>query len=202
MSGYSIFLRPFETEDYILINKWRNNLTNQKFTVGPIRYVSLEREKTWVQEKMMNNNKDIYWAICLNDGSRRMIGYTSLNDIDHINKKCGVGGIVIGENDCRDGVSMFEVALIKMDFAFNQLNINRLVAYSLYDHPITPGTVYALGFKEEGIMRDYVYKNGRYQDVIIYSLLKREYEELLKNNELQISKVIKRFSLYNKNAKV
>lgn len=198
MSKSSIFFRAFNTDDYILINKWRNDHEFQQYTVGPLRYVSLEMEKAWVYEKMMNNTKDLYWAICLNDGSRRMIGYTSINNIDHLNKKAYFGGIVIGEPDCRDGVSLLEAEIIKLDYAYNQLNLNRIYADTQPSHYSSPSLLLALGFQKEGTMRDYVYKNGKYQDIDLYSILREDYNQMSKEGVYELRNLIKRFIKFSK----
>ncbi|MCH5245819.1 MAG: GNAT family N-acetyltransferase [Muribaculaceae bacterium] len=191
---FSVFLRPFAPDDYILLNKWRHDPEIQEYTGGPVRYVSIEMEKAWVHDKMMNNAKDIYWAICLNDESQRMIGYTSLNDIDHLNKRVIFGGLVIGEKDCRNGISMFEADLLKMDYAFNQLNMHCIVDECLSIHPSTPHTLRALGFKKGGVLRDYVYKNGKYHDIDVYSLLRSEYDEMMNAGNYSIRKLIRNFA--------
>ena len=72
-----IFLRGFQIEDHLLINKWRNDSEIQKLVSTSFKYVSLEIEKEWVKQKMMDNRKDIYLAICLNNASQQMIGYAS-----------------------------------------------------------------------------------------------------------------------------
>ena len=84
MDNNKIFLRGFELEDYILINKWRNDPEIQNLLSGNFRYVSSEIEKEWVKQKMMNNTKELYLAICLAEGGCEMIGYTSINNIDYI----------------------------------------------------------------------------------------------------------------------
>ena len=43
--GNSIFLRGFEIEDALLINKWRNDFEIQKLVSTSFKYVSLEIEK-------------------------------------------------------------------------------------------------------------------------------------------------------------
>lgn len=189
---YSIFLRAFEQDDYILINKWRNDYDIQKLTGGQIKYVSLEMEKEWVHSKMMNNTRDIYWAICLNDDSKRMIGYISLNNIDYLNRSADAGGSVIGEKDCQDGVSIFEALKIVLDYAFLQLNMNRITASCLPEHYLAPHSLYAFGFKKEGSMKESVYKNGSYKDMDLYALLRKDYDILNANGSYQIKYIIKR----------
>lgn len=50
MDNNKIFLRGFELEDYILINKWRNDPEIQNLLSGNFRYVSSEIEKEWVKQ--------------------------------------------------------------------------------------------------------------------------------------------------------
>lgn len=199
MEKYSVFLRAFEPGDHLLINKWRNDSSIQDFTGGPIRFVSSEMEKEWVQDKMMHNTKDLYLAICLNDGKGRMIGYISLNNIDHLNKTADAGGTVIGEKDCRDGFAVFEAIKLLLDYAFLQLNINRITASCLPGHFFAPCSLAALGFQKEGRMRETLYKHGSYQDMDLYSLLRKEYDEISSNNGYKINSVIKRCNLYLRN---
>jgi|LSQX01.1.fsa_nt_gb RimJ/RimL family protein N-acetyltransferase len=189
----SIFVRAFEPDDYKLINKWRNDTEIQKFTGGTFRYVSTEMEKQWVQQKIMNNYNEIYWAICLNDETKKMVGYTSFNNIDYIHRTIEGGGIVIGDKEANDGIILFEVMLIKLDYAFNTLNMNRITGKSLNSHPISPKFMEALKYKYEGTLRQSIFKNGKYNDQLLYSLLRDEYYQNLNAGDYEIREIIKRF---------
>ena len=104
----SIFFRAFEENDHVLINKWRNDKNIQTLTGRAFRYISSQMEKEWVKDKMFNNTKDIYLAICLNDESCKMIGYCSINSIDYINRSAEQGGLVIGDPNACDGITWLD----------------------------------------------------------------------------------------------
>jgi RimJ/RimL family protein N-acetyltransferase len=199
MENYSVFLRAFEPGDYVLINKWRNDQAIQKMTGGMIRFVSSEMEKEWVHQKMMNNGKDLYLAICLNDDSKKMIGYLSLNNIDHIYKTADAGGTVIGDKDNQDGFAIFEAMKMLLDYAFNQLNINRITASCFPDHFLAPHSLRSLGFQKEGTMREVVYKHGAYLDMDLYSILKKDFLKITEEDGYRIMSIIKRCRNYAKN---
>lgn len=199
MEANSIFLRAFEQDDYLLINKWRNDSSIQEFTGGLIKFVSTDMEKAWVQDKMMHNTKDLYLAICLNDDSKRMIGYISLNNIDHLNKTAEAGGTVIGEKDCQDGFAMFEALKILLDYAFLQLNINRITASCLPYHFLAPYSLSAFGFQKEGTMREVLYKHGSFKDMDLYSLLRKDYDKIAEEDGYKIISIIKRCRTFSKN---
>lgn len=189
----SIFVRAFEPEDVLQINKWRNDPKIQHMTGGIVRKVSSEMEKEWVNQKMMNNYHETYWAICLNDESKQMIGYTSINNIDYINRSAFSGGTVIGEKGLRDGYTLFETMLIKLDFVFGTLNLNRLDSRCLPKHRIASKQLQAFKFFQEGQLRQAVYKNGKYHDLLSFSILRDEYYLYLENGDYDLTKIIKRF---------
>lgn len=198
MEAYSIFLRAFEPGDYLLINKWRNDPDVQKMTGGLIKYVSSEMEKEWVHDKMLNNTKDIYLAICLNDESQKMIGYLSLNNIDHLYKSADAGGSVIGDKDNQDGFAIFESMKILLDYAFYQLNLNRITATCFPNHFLAPHSLRSLGFQKEGTMREVIYKHGSYLDMDFYSLLRADFDKIAAENGYKIMSIIKRCKNYAK----
>ena len=134
MDNYKIFLRGFELEDYILINKWRNDPEIQNLLSGNFRYVSSEIEKEWVKQKMMNNTKELYLAICLAEGGCEMIGYTSINNIDYINRCAHGGGIINGNRQYRDGEIRYEVGKMIRELVFDHMNLNRFTGACLAEH--------------------------------------------------------------------
>ncbi|MBQ8672669.1 MAG: GNAT family N-acetyltransferase [Bacteroides sp.] len=188
----NIFLRGFQLEDHILINKWRNDPEIQKLVSTSFKYVSLDIEKEWVRQKMMDNRKDIYLAICLNDESQQMIGYTSLNNIDYINRTVISGGIVIADKKYQDGILRFEVGLKMRELAFLHLNMNRLTAACIKEHFISRVTIEASGYAYEGCRRQAVFKNGTYHDQLCYSLLRDEYFNKLSEGYYTIRAYAKR----------
>ena len=133
----SIYFRAFEEGDHVLINKWRNDPKIQALTGGNVRYVSSEMEREWVRSKMMNNRRDMYFAICLNDGAHRMICYCSINNIDYLNRKAEQGGLVLGEEEFCDGMTWVDSITELIDYEFMQLNMNRVYGTSLAEHKTT-----------------------------------------------------------------
>lgn len=198
MEENKIFLRGFESEDYILINQWRNDPEIQKLLSGNFRYVPLEMEKEWVRQKMMNNTKEVYLAVCLNDGSRRMVGYTSVNDIDYVNRSAHGGGVVIGDKEYRDGEIRYEVGRLVRELVFDHLNMNRFTAACLTEHKTSRIMIEACGFQLEGIRRQVVYKNGTYHDQYMFSLLREEYYRLQEEGQYSLRAFARQIEIVRK----
>ena len=180
MKKNSVFLRAFEPEDYQLINRWRNDFEVQKMTVGRFRYVSPEREKDWVKYQIEHNATDVYLAICLNDESKQMIGYTSINNIDYINRKAFMGGIVLA-GDSHNSKNLTDAFLLIFDHVFVDMSLHRLEGDFLAEYKNAILMNKMLGWTIEGVERDAVYKEQRYHDLVRISMLDGEYFDLLNN---------------------
>lgn len=172
---YTVYLRAFEPEDYQLINKWRNDYDIQNLTCGHFRYVSSQMEKSWVEEQMMNNRQNIYLAIILNDGSDRMIGYTSINNINYLDRNAKGGGIVIGDKESRNIDILVDANILLGRHIFCDLNLHRISGACLEEHTESRMMMELFGMRLEGIEYDSIYKNGRFHNKCLYSLLSTDY---------------------------
>jgi [ribosomal protein S5]-alanine N-acetyltransferase len=193
-----IKLRAFKEDDYVLINKWRHDEGIQRLVVQYFRYVSLEMEREWVKKVMMDNTNNIYLAICLNDESEQMIGYLSINDINYHDRTALWGGLVIGEENFRDGSIIIDCHLMVYDYVFNHLNLNRICGTCLESHKTTIQTSCMMGQKVEGISRQAVFKNGEYHNVLNYAILKEDYLKILDSGGYALKEILKRLSKIKK----
>lgn len=76
---------------------------------------------------------------------------------------------LLGQGYGREALSLLQ------KFAFETLNLNRL-ELEVYDFNERGRRCYAsCGFKEEGRLRQKMFKNGKYCDVIVMSVLAEEY---------------------------
>jgi RimJ/RimL family protein N-acetyltransferase len=173
-----IYQRAFELEDYKLINKWRNDDEITFLTGGHKRYVSTEKERKWVEEKIFDEN-NIYLAICLRENGE-MIGYHSLNHIDWRNRQAELGGMIIGRKDLWGKGMAPEASQLMCRFGFEELGLNRIYVYWLEKHVSSSRVLEKLGFKREGLLRQALFKNNSFHDVVLGSILRDEYEEMKK----------------------
>jgi ribosomal-protein-alanine N-acetyltransferase len=72
---------------------------------------------------------------------------------------------------------MKEALKAMLDFGFKEMQLNRVEA--LIGPLNVPSTklVQSLGFVQEGVLREHYCKNGELQDSVMFSLLKREYQQ-------------------------
>ncbi|MFT4862924.1 MAG: ribosomal-protein-alanine N-acetyltransferase [Pseudohongiellaceae bacterium] len=66
---------------------------------------------------------------------------------------------------------MKKIASHAIDYAFNDMNLNRIMANYMPENERSAGLLASLGFEREGLARDYLHINGRWEDHTLTSLL-------------------------------
>jgi RimJ/RimL family protein N-acetyltransferase len=175
MKNASIYLRAFEPEDYRKIAEWRRDEEVYELTTGNRHFVSSETDRKWVLDKIANNQTEIYLAICLAvDDS--LIGYVGLSEIDHRNRRAEWSAIVIGEKEYRGQGYATEAAYLLLEFAFDELGLHRVSGSWLAENTVSMFLGRMIGFRQEGVLRQHVYRKGCRHDVVIMSMLRPEFE--------------------------
>ncbi len=178
-----IFFRAFESDDYILVNRWRNDPEITELTGANVAFVSSMMEKNWVEEQMLNNRNNIFLAICLAD-TGEMIGYLSIKNIDHQNMRAEWGGIIIGKKDLWNKSIATKASGMMLNYVFEELNINLLFGFVLEDHVSSRKMIRKLGFSETGTVPEYVFKHGKMHNLIVIALLREQYRELMRQQKI------------------
>jgi RimJ/RimL family protein N-acetyltransferase len=106
----------------------------------------------------------------------KMIGNTSFADINWTDRNAEIG-IFIGAKEYWSKGYGRDVMKLMLRHGFNTLNLHRI--YLRVFEPNLRGIKayqYA-GFVEEGRLRQAVYRNGRYYDVLVMSVLRHEWQD-------------------------
>ena len=61
--------------------------------------------------------------------------------------------------------------------AFDDLNLNRMEAFILTDNAASLALCRKVGFQQEGVLRQYAFKDGEYRDTVIMSILREEWKK-------------------------
>ena len=156
-----VYLRAFEPEDYKLTYTWRQDDEIANMIGGNRHFISKEREKLWVENKSTDDKNGIYLAICLKE-NQQMIGYCSIINIDLRNQKADLGGTIIGDRNHWGKGYGTEAQKLMLCYCFQELPLHKVYGFALQGHKVTEKMMLSLGFKIDGVLRDEVYKNGRF----------------------------------------
>jgi ribosomal-protein-alanine N-acetyltransferase len=170
-----IYLRPFEMNDSIFIHEIRSDETMDKIG-GVKRFIAQEKDDKWIKDIIMSDgNECIYLAICIKE-QHNIIGYTSVSDIDYRNGTCFWSGLKISKEHAGKGFG-YKTAMLILKHVFEELRIVRCTAMALEEHNSAIGLLEKAGYKKEGLMRKYVYKDGEHKNNWLFSILREEYYE-------------------------
>ncbi|WP_347921914.1 GNAT family protein [Pontimicrobium sp. SW4] len=117
------------------------------------------------------SNNDINHFV-LKEANGSLIGYVILAGLTNANKSIELRRIVISKKG--KGYGRKTLKKIK-DYCFSELQCHRLWLDVLEVNERARYLYQTEGFKEEGILRDSIFKDGEYQNLIIMSMLESEY---------------------------
>ena len=189
-----VSFRTFEETDIDSFYHWRNDDELTKMSVGLSRKISKDEIAKWVRSKIPHNPYEVFWAICTNDEQQQLIGYVSLSKIHYVNSSAQFGGIMIGDPKYQGGVAWIQTYQFVLEYVFERLGLNRLGGRAITEHPQTITMMEALFFEKEGVERQAVFKNGRFYDIQVHSLLKNEYFQHKQNGEYEFSSILRRIA--------
>ncbi len=120
---------------------------------------------------IFEQKRGIRWGITLKPNSK-VIGTCGFNFFNP-NGRANLG-YDLNEDYWGQGI-ITEAVKMTMSYGFRTLQINRIEADVMLENAASIKVLDKVGFKREGIMREYGYWKGKYHDLYLYSLLKREF---------------------------
>jgi len=173
-SGERIRLTALRPEDAAIMARWyEDGDFSRQWESG----VARPRTEASLRKRfadMDETKTDYAFAIRLMY-SDEMIGYVDVSDIQWNN---GAAWIAIGIGDPvnRGKGFGYEAMTLLLKFAFHELNLHRvqLTVFSYNERAIK--LYERLGFTREGMFREFLARDGRRYDMILYGMLKREWE--------------------------
>ena len=173
LSSKRLQFRKMVENDIEKYHCWRNDLDVMKTTSPSLDLYSLDETRHFVKNIILNSTSSKSYIIEESEGNTA-IGVTSLINIDTKNRNAECI-IDIGEKEYWGKGYGTEALKVLLEYAFLELNLHRvsLRVFSLNERAIH---IYnKLGFMKEGIMRESLYRNGKWHDILIMGVLKREY---------------------------
>lgn len=180
MKQFRVYLRALEPDDYKVSVNWRKDDEIWKQLVGPKYFVSEAYEKKWVEDKILNTQKQLVLAVCLKENDQ-YIGNAYINNIDWVNRTASTGRLIGEKEYWGKGIGK-EITLLILYHAFINMGLQRIESRQLTSNLPSIKSLEKCGYKNEGILRKAVFKNGEFQDLNIMSVLREDFEELLKKH--------------------
>jgi ribosomal-protein-alanine N-acetyltransferase len=124
-----------------------------------------EHARMWVEDRAHR-----YFAVCPPD---ELVGLAALRDIDPEHLQAELSFFVARAHWGRGIAREAGEALVRN--AFEELRLNRLVAFRMMRNEASGLVLERLGFRPEGLLRQRVRKWGVFEDVVAYALLSEDH---------------------------
>lgn len=168
-------LRPFNLGDAKEVQRQAGNAKVAAMTaLIPHPYPDGAAED-WISkhQQWFSDGMSVEWAI-ENSESKSLIGCMSLG----VNKAHQRAEIAywIGEESWSKGYCS-EAAKAAIKYAFEELKLNKITSAHMAENPASGKVMQKAGMKQEGVLLQNFYKNGRFVDMVVYGLLKEQWSK-------------------------
>ncbi len=180
LSGKKIVLRALEREDLKALHRWQNDeeimRLARSFPDHVISMVALEAEfekelrgedtgrRAYIIEEK-STGKPVGWAtIRIHQFQRRM---TSA-DV----------GLALGEKKAWKKGYGTETSGLLLDEVFQQLNLHRAEWWTYAENTVSVKLAEKMGFREDGRLREAVFFDNRFHDMVVLGMLRNEYKSI------------------------
>lgn len=162
-----IFLRMMTYEDTESIVAWRNTervksrfLYRGEFTP--------QTHENWIKT-MVETGKVVQMMICL-ENTGEAIGSVYVRDIDYANKKAEYGIFIGSEEHSGKGYGT-AAAKLMLQYCFETLGLHKIFLRVLADNSRAIGSYEKAGFEREAYLKDEIFLDGRYRDLVFMAIL-------------------------------
>lgn len=164
-------LRKVLGSDLEMIMNWRMmpEVTMYMYTDPKL---TIEMQQNWYSKIMKNQDKERYWIIQLDSGLD--VGLISITNIDSINKKAS-WAYYLGNIEAR-GKGLARILECNIcDYVFKNLDLNKLWC-EVFEFNETVIQIHKkFGATVEGVLKDQIFKNGEYYNVVRMATFKKNW---------------------------
>ncbi|MGB9903580.1 MAG: UDP-4-amino-4,6-dideoxy-N-acetyl-beta-L-altrosamine N-acetyltransferase [Desulfotomaculales bacterium] len=169
-------LRHIEEGDLTRVLEWRNSKRIRQFMFSD-HIITMKEHMDWFKKIKQEKN-----TICkIFEYKGRPIGLVNIYQIDRRNKKC-FWGFYLGEENLPHGTGTI-MGFLALEYIFFQLQMRKLCGEVFAFNQASLNYFNKLGFIREGYFKKHVKKNRKYEDVIFFSLFKKDWVKIRKKLE-------------------
>jgi [ribosomal protein S5]-alanine N-acetyltransferase len=165
-------LREISADDAVdLFTLFSNPKVMEFYDATP--YIDIEQAKQDIERFASWHSKDTgkRWGLALPENNQ-LIGTCGLFAHNKGYRTCIIGYDLLPQYW---GLGYMQESLKSvLNYGFNSMNLNRVQATTNIDSARSMHTLNALGFKEEGILREWGFWKGKFHDVRCFSLLQSD----------------------------
>jgi len=174
-----IGLRVVEERDLEEMRTLRNSQSTWLWLTD-VKQISKIQQKQWFEKLSLDNSTEYYAIVEIKfefpaEFEGDFLGFARVKNIDSTNRSAMIG-LDIKRNFRGKGIGTKAFGAI-IEYFFQHRNFHRLYLMVLENNKIAHKLYKNAGFKEEGKLRQAIWRNGHWNDYIIMSILEEEYRK-------------------------
>ncbi|CEG25325.1 GNAT family N-acetyltransferase [Bacillus sp. B-jedd] len=169
-----LILRKVTKDDANSILKYLSNEEVMKYYgLEPFKSINDALDEIAWYQSLQNNKTGIRWGITLKEQGD-VIGSCGFHNIVSHHFRTEIG-FELSEDQWGRGIAAEAVGAI-ISYGFQQMNFQRIEALIEPPNLSSQKLVEKLGFIREGLLRNYEFTRGKFDDLFMYSLLKQDFD--------------------------
>jgi len=177
LSGPRVTLAPLSEQHLDAVRRWRSDPDVTRFWITQA-VPSAADLAVWLDANRRAGA--LTWVILAGDG--RPIGYTNLFGRDRANRHAELSLMIGDRGEWRRGYAR-ETLRVLLGHAFTPLSrgglgLHKIVLSVFAENAAARRAYQACGFREDGVLRDDMYRDGAWHDQILMSVLETEFAEI------------------------
>lgn len=172
-----LYLKPYAEEDVPDLAPLFADADSMRYYLpGMWRTFNAEQLKSLMSDWHDAQNNFVYTIRSHLDEKEEIIGVLNFDSVDWVQKNAEMGIILLPE--ARGRGFALQAANLALKQAFLQMNLHRIFVRIIASNSPSIKLFKRLGFKEEGLMREHVFRDGKYENMYLLGLLAEEYTAL------------------------
>ena len=174
LRGQSVWLTALDRSTVPIIARWEQDIEFLRLLDSSPAHPRTEEEiARWIDSEQRSSNNFLFGIRLLDTDD--LIGWVELDGVAWTHQTSSLA-IAIGNRSMWGQGYGAEAMTLVLQFAFAELNLHgvHITVFSYNERAIK--LYESLGFVREGAYREYIHRDGQRHDMLLYGMLRREWE--------------------------
>ena len=178
LSGKKVALRALEREDLTVLHRWQNDEEIMRLARSfPDHVISKEALEAEFARELKGEDTGRRAYIIEEKLTRKPVGWATIRIHGWTRRMTGADvGLALGEMSAWKKGYGTETTKLLLDEVFLQLNLHHVEWWTFAENVGSLKLAEKLGFREEGRLREAVFFDNKFHDLVVLGMLKDEYE--------------------------
>jgi len=186
MRSKRLYLRPPTKQDIPAFLRWINDSEVTQFLQA--YYPIFEADELEWLDKLQKSKENIVFVI-VDAKTKKPIGTMGIHRINWKDRIATTGALIGEKNYWGKGYGS-EAKMLLLSYAFNTLNLRKICSAVISFNERSKAYSLKCGYKVEGVLKQHIFKNGRYWDEIQLAIFRKDWlpiwERFQKNGRCKV----------------